>query len=136
MLPLFTIPPPCGVIDRREVDFRLAPPADVEAATEARRVAGDGGVVDRQGGARGVDAAAIDAGGVAGEGAADHRRRPDRWRGRRRRSSAELLVKVLPITVAVTADCCRCRRRAVAGGVAGEGAADHRHRRRPAVEAG
>ena len=54
-------PSAVGVIDRREVDFRLAPPADVEAAAEARRVAGDGGVVDRQGGARGVDAAAIDA---------------------------------------------------------------------------
>ena len=86
----------------KELPLTVAVPKVAEAAAEEGGVAGEGAAAHRRRPGVG-EAAAIEAGGVAGEGAAAHRRRPD-------------------VEEAAAG---------VAGGVAGEGAAAHR--RRPGV---
>ena len=147
-------PPPeaGGVAGEGAAAHRRRPEVDEAAAIGAGGVAGEGAAAHRRRPTTLVGEAAAEGGGVAGEGAAAHRRRPDVGEAAAR-VLAELLVKELPLTVAVPkltrpppkvaellVKGCRSPspsrrwrgRRHDAGGVAGEGAAAHR--RRPEVE--
>ena len=75
----------------------------------------------------------LSGGGVAGEGAVAHRHRPEAVGEAAADELAELPVKVLSLTVTVPAEVVEAAA-TEAGGVAGEGAVAHRHRRPAEVD--